>query len=245
MQIYLVIEFLLAPLVLISLLLMTAPYGRHFKPGWGPALPNRLAWMLMELPALLVISILVLTEPLSYQPIVLIPLSMWVVHYAYRSFVFPYLMHPSNNTFPVQLVVYAVLFNVLNGKNNADALLMNAQQDGNWLSLHFVVGFCVFIAGFIIHIQSDNIIRRLRKPGETGYQIPYGGLFEKVSSPQYLGEMIQWFGWALMTASLAGLAFALFTVCNLLPRAVSNQRWYRQQFPDYPKQRKILIPGLF
>ena len=44
---------------------------------------------------------------------------------------------------------------------------------------------------------------------------------------------------------MGGLAFALFTACNLVPRAVSNHRWYLRQFPDYPPQRRVLLPGLF
>ena len=48
-----------------------------------------------------------------------------------------------------------------------------------------------------------------------------------------------------MTWSLAGLAFALFTFCNLAPRALSNHRWYRETFEHYPSNRRALIPGLF
>jgi steroid 5-alpha reductase family enzyme len=103
----------------------------------------------------------------------------------------------------------------------------------------------VFLAGFLIHCQADHTIRTLRRRSERGYHIPHGGLFRWVGSPQYLGEIIQWSGWAIMTWSLAGLAFALFTVCNLAPRAISNHHWYRRQFSDYPERRKILVPGLF
>ena len=45
--------------------------------------------------------------------------------------------------------------------------------------------------------------------------------------------------------ALAGVAFAMFTVCNLLPRAIANHHWYREQFSDYPTDRKILLPGIF
>ena len=61
----------------------------------------------------------------------------------------------------------------------------------------------------------------------------------------YLGEIIQWVGWAILTRSWAGSSFALFTFCNLAPRAVANHRWYRKTFADYPAERKILLPGLF
>ena len=30
---------------------VTAPYGRHAKPGWGPTVPNRIGWLNIEMPA--------------------------------------------------------------------------------------------------------------------------------------------------------------------------------------------------
>lgn len=239
------IQFLLCPIVLISLLKVTAPYGRHYRAGWGTRLPNRLAWFLMELPAVLVIGTLVLQSPLAQNPSAWVPLVFWQTHYLYRTFLFPALMRPSEKTFPALLVIFAIAFNGLNGFNNASALLENAADSASWISGHLLVGSAVFLAGFIMHVQSDGIIRALRKPGENDYRIPRGGLFRWVSSPHYLGEIIQWSGWAIMTWSLAGLAFALFTFCNLAPRAVANHAWYRQNFPDYPGERRILVPGLF
>jgi 3-oxo-5-alpha-steroid 4-dehydrogenase 1 len=241
----LMVQFLLCPLVLVSLLWVTAPYGRHYQPGWGPRLPNRAAWILMELPALLVISALVLLSPAHDQPQAWVPLCFWVTHYGYRTFVFPALMQPSDKTFPALLVIFAIVFNSLNGYNNAAALIEAGETNTPLLSAHFLIGAAIFIAGFALHFQADKTIRRLRKPGESDYRIPNGGLFRWVSSPNYLGEIIEWTGWAIMTWSLAGLAFALFTFCNLAPRAISNHRWYRARFTDYPAERRILVPGIF
>jgi protein-S-isoprenylcysteine O-methyltransferase Ste14 len=241
----LTIQFLLCPVVFLSLLKVTAPYGRHHRAGWGPDLPNRAAWLLMELPALLVISLLVLTSPVARMPQAWLPLCFWMFHYSYRTFVFPALMRPSEKTFPALLVLFAIGFNILNGYNNAAALIEAGREAAPLFSPHFLAGAVVFLAGFGIHFRSDQIIRNLRKPGQRGYAVPRGGMFRWISSPHYLGEIIQWTGWAIMTWSLAGVAFALFTFCNLAPRAMSNHRWYREQFPDYPENRRILIPGLF
>lgn len=245
MNLPLMIQFALCPLVLLSLLWVTAPYGRHFRAGWGPTLPNRTAWALMELPALLVITALVLSSPARNMPQAWVPLCFWVFHYSYRTLVFPAMMHPSDRTFPVLLVLFAIAFNVLNGYNNAAALISDGASAEPLLTVHFAVGAALFIAGFTMHFRADKTIRELRKPGETGYRIPRGGMFRWVSSPHYLGEIVQWTGWAVMTWSLAGVAFALFTFCNLAPRAVSNHRWYRERFVDYPARRKILVPGIF
>jgi len=245
MNIPLAIQFALCPLVLLSLLRITAPYGRHYQAGWGPNLPNRAAWVLMELPALLVISLLVLSNPAGSSPQALIPLCFWLFHYSYRTFVFPALMQPSDKTFPALLVLFAIAFNSLNGYNNAEALLDAGRRAAPWFNLHFIIGALIFAAGFLVHFTADRTIRRLRKPGETAYRIPQGGLFRWVSSPHYFGEILQWTGWAILTWSLAGAAFALFTFCNLAPRAISNHRWYRERFPDYPASRKILVPGIY
>jgi steroid 5-alpha reductase family enzyme len=102
----------------------------------------------------------------------------------------------------------------------------------------------LFVCGFAVNKHSDWLLRKLRKPGESGYSIPRGGLFRWVSCPNYLGEIIEWIGWAVATWSLAGLSFAVWTAANLIPRAWQYHRWYRKEFPDYPKKRKAVIPFL-
>ncbi|NRB42839.1 MAG: 3-oxo-5-alpha-steroid 4-dehydrogenase, partial [Pseudomonadales bacterium] len=81
-------------------------------------------------------------------------------------------------------------------------------------------------------------------PGESGYKIPYGGLYHYVSCPHYLGELLQWGGFAVACWSLPALAFFCLTLANLLPRAVSNHRWYHEKFSQYPQERKAMIPYL-
>ena len=99
----------------------------------------------------------------------------------------------------------------------------------------------LFAAGLTLNARSDRTLRLLRRSG-GGYRIPQGGGFRYVSSPNYLGEMIEWTGWAIATWSLAGTAFALYTFANLAPRAFANHRWYRETFPDYPPERRALLP---
>jgi len=239
------LQFLLCPVVFLILLKITAPYGRHHVSGWGPVMENRSAWFLMELPALLVISLLILVSGEMDNPLALVPWLMWSIHYGYRSFVFPVLMRSRGRSFPALLVVFAIAFNCLNGYNNATALIGNAQAGGSLFSPSFIVGSGMFFSGFWLHLSADRTIRNLRSNGFSGYRIPRGGWFRWVSSPNYFGEILQWSGWAILTWSWAGLAFALFTFCNLAPRAIANHRWYRQMFTDYPGNRRILIPGIF
>jgi protein-S-isoprenylcysteine O-methyltransferase Ste14 len=97
----------------------------------------------------------------------------------------------------------------------------------------------------MINRHSDRILGGLRKEGGKGYKIPYGGFYRWVSSPNYLGELAIWCGWALATWSLPGLTFAIWAAANLVPRARANHLWYKSTFVDYPADRRILIPGIW
>jgi protein-S-isoprenylcysteine O-methyltransferase Ste14 len=170
---------------------------------------------------------------------------MWLAHYFQRTFIFSFLLRSRKNTFPVLVVFFSIMFNTLNGYLNGRYLFyFSPGYDPGWLrDPRFIAGTILFIAGFFINIISDHILRRLRKTGLNGkYKIPFGAFFKYVSSPNYFGEILEWTGWAIATWSLPGLAFAVFTVANLAPRALANHKWYLLNFPDYPKKRKALIP---
>jgi len=244
----LLVIFVSTPLVFMLLFFITAPYGRHFRGGWGPSIAARAGWMVMEAPALLVIGIIVLSSGQKLSLLTIVLLALWEIHYLYRTCLFPLLMRGSSKRFPLLLVAFAFVFNSLNGYANGMFLatpgLMIA-SGGLVSDLRVAMGVALFAGGFLTHVWADRDLRRLRKPGEIGYKIPHGGLWEYVSNPNYFGEITEWCGWALATWSLPGLAFAVFTVANLVPRAWANRRWYLETFDDYPRDRKSVIPFVF
>jgi protein-S-isoprenylcysteine O-methyltransferase Ste14 len=246
--ILIIIEFSLALVVFVLLFFINAPYGRYIRKGWGPTIPARFGWMIMELPAFAVIAWLVLTNVHAAGPYGILFLLMWEAHYAYRVWVYPFLATSPRKPFPLLLVFFAICFNTINGTINGQSLIALGPQYviDNWATdPRLWIGCCMFAAGFAIHAYSDRILRRLRRKGNGDYLLPSGGMFKFVASPNYLGEIVEWTGWAVATWSPAGAAFAVFTVANLLPRAVSNHRWYRKNFADFPEKRKVLVPFLW
>ena len=167
---------------------------------------------------------------------------MWQAHYLQRGFVYPFLMR-AGARMPVSLMAMAITFNTLNAYINARWVSDLGHYPVSWLAdPRFLLGAALFVGGLALNLNADRTLRGLRGPGETGYQIPYGGGYRWVSSPNYLGEIVEWTGWALATWSLAGLAFALYTIANLAPRAMANHRWYHDKFPEYPTDRRALVP---
>ncbi|CAJ0919556.1 unnamed protein product [Ranitomeya imitator] len=118
----------------------------------------------------------------------------------------------------------------------------SANDDLLELARDLVLRMVLFICGMVVNIHSDYILRNLREPGETGYKIPRGGLFEYVSGANFFGEIVEWSGFAIAGWSIPGAAFAVFTFLVLLSRAQQHHQWYIEKFEDYPKSRKIVIP---
>jgi len=246
-RILLISIFITATIVFISLYIVTAPYGRHFRKGWGPTIHARIGWVVMEFPAILVITLTFFLGDRKTNLIAIIFLAMWLLHYAQRTFIYPLLMKGGNKRFPISLISFAILFNIVNGYINGRYIFFfSPVYSISWIiDPRFIIGILIFFTGLTINIYSDYILRQLRKTGERDYKIPYRGLFKYISSPNYFGEIIEWLGWAIATWSLPGLAFAVFTAANLMPRAFSNHKWYIKKFTNYPKQRKALIPFIY
>jgi protein-S-isoprenylcysteine O-methyltransferase Ste14 len=226
----------------VVLLRITAPYGRHGRPGWGPTLPNRAGWIVMECPAVLVFGVVYLMGANRFAAAPLVLLALWQWHYLNRTFVFPFRLPRTDRRMPLVVVAMGMAFNCLNGYLNARWL--SALGDyAHWLTdPRLVLGAAIFALGWVVNTRSDRILLALRRPGETGYRVPHGGLFRWVSCPNYLGEIVEWTGWAVASSSLAGVAFLVFTAANLVPRALANHRFYRERLADYPPGRKAVLP---
>ena len=234
--------FVLAPIVFMLLFFVSAPYGKFSRKGWGPAIKSKWAWMLMEFPSPAFIVICFIISDHKSLPCFVF-LLLWLIHYLHRTFIYPFRHSGKEKAYPVLIVLMALLFNCLNGFINGYGVFLVSSYVNTWmLTWQFIGGIILFTVGFTINKIADHKLRDLRKRGQEQYAIPDGWLFEYISSPHYFGEIIEWGGWALITWSLPGLAFFVFTFANLFPRAISSHKWYRKNFPDYPPQRKAVIP---
>merc|ERR1712228_752562 len=100
------------------------------------------------------------------------------------------------NPYPAFFWTIAVCFTTCNGTLMAIDLLY-----GPYYSSFFGMG---------VNIQSDQILAKLRKPGETGYKIPQGGMFEHISGANLWGEAVEWTGLAVASRAYGAIAFAVF-----------------------------------
>lgn len=223
-------------------------YGRYMKKDQKNTIAERKGWLMFEAPQWFSFALFfwLTAAETNLNAATYVLFGLWQCHYIYRAIIYPLRMKTEGKRLPIETIYFGIFFNSANGFINAYAVgHMEHLMSAAWLSdPRFIIGLAIAVAGWLINFHSDSTLINLRKPGDTGYKIPYGGMFRYVSAANYFGEILLWTGWAIMSWTPAGLVFAFFTVCNLGPRALSHHKWYVATFPEYPKERKALIPGV-
>lgn len=248
--VFLIVMALIAVVVFVSLFFVDAGYGKFYHPKWGPSLDNHLGWFLMEVPVFLAMLLLWWFSDRRTDGVRMVFLILFELHYFHRSFIFPRQLR-GHSRMPWTIVLMGVVFNTLNALMQGGWLFYFSPADRypqSWLtSLPFIAGTLLFFAGMYVNIQSDSIIRNLRKPGDTAHYLPKGGMFRYVTSANYFGEFMEWVGFAILTWSWAGAVFALWTFANLAPRAARIHTMYSQEFPDEmdPHKVKRMLPFIY
>ena len=233
-----------ALVVFLVLIFVTAPYGRHSNKNWGVTIPDRIGWFIMEVPALIIFLYFIITGTAQKTVTIWIVAALYVAHYINRAVIFPWRIRVRGKQMPLAIALMAVFFNFVNaGFLGYYAGSLHTHFTINWLKdPRFIAGLIIFITGMVINISSDEKLIHLRKKKNGDYQIPRGGYFEKVSCPNFYGEIIEWGGYAVLCWSLPAFSFFIWTFCNLVPRALAHHKWYKSHFADYPAERKAVFP---
>ena len=248
-QLFLIVMALIAVVVFVSLFFVDAGYGKFYQPKWGPAVGNRPGWVMMEAPVFVAMLLLWWFSDRRADAVRLVFLLLFEIHYLHRSFIFP-LQLRGHSLMPLSIILMGAVFNTLNALMQGGWIFYVSPVDRypvSWLtSAPFLIGTLLYFAGMAINIESDSIIRNLRKPGDTAHYLPQGGMFRYVTSANYFGEFLEWVGFAVLTWSWAGAVFALWTFANLAPRAARINDLYRQEFPEQMDPRtKRILPFLY
>lgn len=166
---YLAIALLVSGLAAaITLTVRPAPYGRYSEAaGWGPLIDAKLAWLIMESPNVFVSAMLWdagANGPVRSKANQAL-LGLFLLHYVNRSFIYPVRM-AAGKPMPLSVMLMAWSFCCCNAVLQSSYLTKFYTYPDNWISSPiFALGVLVFFTGFYINLDSDHILRELRKKG--------------------------------------------------------------------------------
>ncbi len=251
----LTVAFIIVALTVVASFFMQTPYGRFADGRFGISLDPRWGWFLMELPASVTFLVTYANGANRTDAFPLFVLFVWVCHYANRGFLMPLLMRvPSGqkSSFSLMVVLIGWVVTSLHGYLNAAWVTNHHATTGlAWFTdPRFLIGVALYYGGLAANLHADHILRNLRSKeevarGERHYRLPEGGLFRYVTNASYLSELVLWIGFALFTWSPGGVFIFAISAANLVPRAIATHRWYLERFPEYPRERKILLPFVY
>lgn len=245
-----IIGFILAILTFFGQLCKPVKYGKHASGSGRCPVPSRIAFAISDgVPGIVIFTLTYFISGQNFGCHVnIVMYCLFIIHYIHRGIINPIVGRFSQKKVTLWIPVSAFIANVLYHYINADFIGSAFYCRGYYYDPRFIIGLILFITGFIINRAADTqlvCIYWRKKENKGDYVIPKGPLFYLISCPNYFGEGLQWFGWTIMTWSLAGLVWWLFTEATFIPRSRHNHKWYKDQFLDYPPRRKALIPFIY
>ncbi|XP_063221579.1 probable very-long-chain enoyl-CoA reductase art-1 [Bacillus rossius redtenbacheri] len=108
------------------------------------------------------------------------------------------------------------------------------------------------LAGFILcelgNLSIHVTLRNLRPAGTSVRKVPvatsnpFTSLFNWVSCPNYTYEVGSWLSFTIMTQCLPAGLFTLAGLYQMAVWALGKHRAYKKEFPNYPRNRKAILP---
>lgn len=171
---------------------------------------------------------------------------MVIAHYIKRELETLFIHRFSNATMPFTNIFkncghYWVIFGVLVGY----FLFHPKYTEPTYIPMNvkyvLIGAFVIFeLMNFLCH----NELKNLRKPGTTERGIPKGFGFGFASCANYFWETCVWSTYSVLTGCATSYLFLLFSFYQMTEWALKKHRRYKKEFPNYPKERKAIIPFL-
>jgi len=104
----------------------------------------------------------------------------------------------------------------------------------------------VFCLAWYTQFSAHKTFAHLKTVNPVKHSVPSGGLFELVSCPHYLAEVLLYtvFMLILGTSHSTGVLVWAWVTINQVIAATMSHHWYKTHFKDYPKERKAIFPYL-
>lgn len=111
-----------------------------------------------------------------------------------------------------------------------------------------IFGLALFAVSELGNLSIHILLRNLRPEGTKVRKIPVPNgnpltlLYNFVSCPNYTYEFGAWLGFTILTSCIPAGLFGLAGLYQMAVWALAKHRNYKKEFPNYPKNRKAILP---
>jgi steroid 5-alpha reductase family enzyme len=126
---------------------------------------------------------------------------------------------------------------------------INLEQDPRWSPWIFA-GLTVWLTGFVIEIIADKQLAGFTRKPENAGKLIRSGLWRYARYPNYFGELIMWWGIALMSlgtphgwvgvGGAAAITYLILYVSGIPPKEKRLRR--RVGWKTYGRETRLLVP---
>lgn len=207
-----------------TVLLGTPIYYGRLSSSLSKILINpKIAWFLFEVPNLIWVFYFLLFKHASVS----LGLLLFTIHYINRDILYPLSLKTTTKV-PLEIILTCILYTSANGYLQCVGF-QKGFEPNQALQL---IGVALFGIGMWINIKSDRMLQQAKESagssdstGKKKYVVVKGFLFDLISSPNYFGEIIEWFGYYLVCQHSEALLFAVATLDILIPGAIKRHQW--------------------
>src|SRR4051812_5511618 len=201
-----------------------------------PRAHNLLSYSVALLVFAAVFGVRVKLGPSGLAPAAVLGAVMWCVHFARRASESAWVHRYGKPSVSMGDVVTEYIYYW--GFAAWNAVSLSAPTYVAPASSLVAVGVLVFVVAELGNARAHRMLRDLRPEGSKLRVIPRGFLFERVSCPHYLFEILWWVGFALVTEPWASLAFLLVGATILGSGAHTRHAAYRKDFDGLEGREK-------
>jgi len=223
-------------------------YSKFANREQQAALPSRLGMFIIYFPAVVIAPAVYafLGNPgTTWHWLVMVAVSL---HFGKRCLETMFLHKYSGvmNVFTALAVcsLYSILAALLGviAATEIPAELVNSDAFNPW----YITGGVLWTVGIAGNFYHHWLLANLRKPGETGYKLPRGGLFQWVACPHYTMELLGWLGFAFVFHHWTAWVLLGVMTAYLAGRGHNTVKWYRDRLGDeVPDGWKRMVPFVY
>lgn len=201
-------------------------------------LPDRTCFCVVNIVAIVVYCYFSLVIPCYFT----VPFVTFVGIHLYRGLFYAFKRNKHSSEWPINTFIFTltqkIIFSILAGV--ATALYIEQQLFDFWIILESIA----ILIAFVIQIKIDFYLTGQRFVGPKGYRPLKGGLFDYVSCPNYLCELIIWICWGLILELNFGvISMWVWLIPTIYVRAVHRHRWLHRTFKgNLPKKQTPIFP---